>query len=185
MNGGAQTPPVCQRHHSSVTKLAVPQSPTHFWATSVLLTTEVVKWGHTSLQGHTRAPFRFASSSEKFLLTLALAAAISGGAVTVGNMLLFANMTDSMINFGSQVTNNSSVIGSDEFLDTLQRFAIGNSIIGGLVLILGYTSNFLFNYTAQKQIHRIRSKFLKSALHQDIAWYDLNQTGDFSSKLAE
>ncbi|CAG2063171.1 unnamed protein product, partial [Timema podura] len=95
--------------------------------------------------------FRFASSSEKCLLILALAAAISGGAVTVGNMLLFANMTDSMINFSSQVTNNSSMIGSDEFLDTLQKFAIGNSIIGGLVLILGYTSNFLFNYTAQKQ----------------------------------
>ncbi|RYA67126.1 ABC transporter transmembrane domain-containing protein [Enterobacter cloacae complex sp. 2DZ2F20B] len=35
------------------------------------------------------------------------------------------------------------------------------------------------------QIFKVRSLYLEKVLNQDISWYDLNNTGDFSSRMSE
>lgn len=35
------------------------------------------------------------------------------------------------------------------------------------------------------QIYKIREEYLKAVLNQDFAYFDLNKTGDFASKMAE
>lgn len=63
--------------------------------------------------------------------------------------------------------------------------AIGTAVLATLNLVLGYLFVTCFNYSAERQVHRLRLLFLESILRQEIGWYDCNQTGDFASKMAE
>ncbi|XP_049837440.1 ATP-dependent translocase ABCB1-like isoform X1 [Schistocerca gregaria] len=74
---------------------------------------------------------------------------------------------------------------TQEFLDGIQTFAINNSIVGAATFICTYISLACFNYVAYTQIHRIRNLYLKSALRQDIGWYDVHQSGEFASRMSE
>ncbi|CAG2053737.1 unnamed protein product [Timema podura] len=98
----------------------------------------------------------------------------------------------SMVDFGKYAgiaSMNESVTIPPEvvqnFVDAIVAFAIGISCVGAVMLVCTYISITTFNYAAQKQIFRIRCLFLQSALLQDIGWYDLNQTGDFASRMTE
>nr|CAD7571680.1 unnamed protein product [Timema californicum] len=136
--------------------------------------------------------FRFSTASEKFILFIGLISGIACGLCTPANSLLYGDLTGSMVNFGTYAgiasMNESATIPPEvvqEFVDAIVRFAIGISCVGAVMLVCTYISITTFNYAAQKQIFRIRSLFLQSALLQDIGWYDLNQTGDFASRMTE
>nr|CAD7406898.1 unnamed protein product [Timema cristinae] len=145
--------------------------------------------------------FRFSNTNERILLFIGTLAGMGMGLATPANMLLFGDLTGAMIDFGSEIINSmrqsqsvySEAFNSTEnitdinsiFLSAIKTFAIGNAAIGAATFIFGYISIAIFNYVVQKQIYRIRSLFLKSALYQDIGWYDLNQTGDFASRMAD
>ncbi|GLH02038.1 Multidrug resistance protein homolog 49 [Gryllus bimaculatus] len=112
------------------------------------------------------------------------------------NLLLFGSLSETLISYPTTVKNydlgdllmdkmvdiirslrepRDDTIDSDEFLDRIIAFAVNNSIVGAVMLVATYVS----------LIFRIRSKYLKSALQQDIGWYDLQQTGDFASRMSE
>lgn len=73
----------------------------------------------------------------------------------------------------------------EDFKASINSFAINNSIIGIVMLVCSYLAVTLFNYSAHNQIFRIRGTFLKSALNQDISWYDFHQSGEFASRMNE
>lgn len=74
---------------------------------------------------------------------------------------------------------------ADQLLDAVQTFAFQNTMIGVVMLACSYISVTLFNYAAHAQILRIRGKFFRSVLHQDMAWYDVNQSGEVASRMNE
>ncbi|XP_049765728.1 multidrug resistance protein homolog 49-like isoform X2 [Schistocerca cancellata] len=84
-------------------------------------------------------------------------------------------------NVADEIKNNIT----QKFLDGIQTFAINNSIVGAATFISTYISLACFNYVAYTQIHRIRNLYLKSALRQDIGWYDVHQSGEFASRMSE
>lgn len=77
------------------------------------------------------------------------------------------------------------ILDNDAFYDAIVSFAMWNGILGIIVLVCSYISVALFNYAALSQIYKIRGSFLKSALNQDIKWYDVNQSGEFASRMNE
>lgn len=81
--------------------------------------------------------------------------------------------------------NSTGASLADTLLDAVEVFAYQNSIIGAVMLICSYISITTFNYAANAQILRIRGKFLRSILHQDMAWYDFNQSGEVASRMNE
>ena len=42
-----------------------------------------------------------------------------------------------------------------------------------------------FNYSAERQVKRIRKEFLAAVLRQDIAWFDTHTTSDFATRMTE
>lgn len=64
-------------------------------------------------------------------------------------------------------------------------FVLGTFILGLSHLILGYLMIVCLNITAQRQVHRIKSLFLRAILRQDIGWFDKQRTRDFASRTAE
>ena len=58
-------------------------------------------------------------------------------------------------------------------------------MIGLVNLVCSFVFVTCFNTAAESQVLRIRKIFLKSILRQDIAWYDVTQTGDFASRISD
>lgn len=54
-----------------------------------------------------------------------------------------------------------------------------------MLLTVTYAATALFSHASNRQILRIRNMYFRSALRQDIGWYDLNSTGDFASRMSE
>lgn len=123
------------------------------------------------------------------------------------NLLIFGEVTKEIIEFATTILDSTLTPtqrdeASDKLIDVLKSFAIYNSIVGTTMLVLSYFSTMIFNYTAVRQvgtvrkrrricvkfkvlqIFKIRHLYLKSALNQDIGWFDLHQTGDFASRMA-
>ncbi|KAF4531677.1 hypothetical protein B566_EDAN011836 [Ephemera danica] len=73
----------------------------------------------------------------------------------------------------------------EQFMENITQFAIRNSILGVIMFIFSYIAIASYDYASKRQSHLIRSMYLRSALRQDVGWYDTNQTGDFASKMAE
>ncbi|XP_049809966.1 ATP-dependent translocase ABCB1-like isoform X1 [Schistocerca nitens] len=135
--------------------------------------------------------FRFSTVWERLLLLLGLVASLGTGVSQPLSMLLFGDLTGVMVDYGSAVIN-ASLAGQPvpeaartAFMDGVRSFSVYNAILGAAAFVLTYVCIFTFNYVAHRQIYRIRDRYLKSALRQDIGWYDLNQTGDFASRMSE
>ncbi|XP_014102285.3 ATP-dependent translocase ABCB1 [Bactrocera oleae] len=128
--------------------------------------------------------FRYSTTKDKLLYALGFLCAIATGLTTPANSLIFGNLANSMIGFASP-TNITSSAANDALLEAVETFAFQNSMIGIIMLVCSYISVTTFNYAANAQILRIRGKFLRSVLHQDMAWYDFNQSGEVASRMNE
>lgn len=87
--------------------------------------------------------------------------------------------------YNETATDSDKNAAADVFIGHIKDFAIYNSLIGLGMFILGYISTETFNYSALRQIFKIRSLYFEKVLNQDVSWYDLNSTGDFSSRISE
>jgi ATP-binding cassette subfamily B (MDR/TAP) protein 1 len=58
-------------------------------------------------------------------------------------------------------------------------------IIAGAAMVASFLELFCWTLTAQRQTHRIRAKFFAAVLNQHIGWFDANQAGQMTSRLAE
>ncbi|KAJ3662142.1 hypothetical protein Zmor_006501 [Zophobas morio] len=132
--------------------------------------------------------FRYASGSDVFLMLLGTLAAMGTGVLQPLNTLLFGNLTGSIVKYAATLGTpdpDALAKAEDAFIDDIRDFAVYNSLIGAGMLVLSYISTEFFNYTALKQIFKVRSLYLEKVLNQDISWYDLNNTGDFSSRMSD
>ncbi|XP_013110696.2 ATP-dependent translocase ABCB1 [Stomoxys calcitrans] len=135
--------------------------------------------------------YKYATPTNKFMYVIGILSAIVTGLTTPANSLIFGNLANSMIDLGTELggfgnmTKYTKSSPADALLDAVQTFAFQNTMIGVIMLLGSYISVTLFNYAAHAQILRIRGKFFRSVLHQDMAWYDVNQSGEVASRMNE
>ena len=58
-------------------------------------------------------------------------------------------------------------------------------IIAVAVFIFGYFQISLIQLACERQVHKIRQRYYKSVLYQDVGWFDLNPSGELASRLNE
>lgn len=77
----------------------------------------------------------------------------------------------------------------DENMETLRidsnSFMITSCVLAVIVIVIIYAAITLINYTALKQIERIRKLFFESLLRQDKSWYDVSSGNNFTTKMSE
>nr|XP_026499598.1 multidrug resistance protein 1A-like [Vanessa tameamea] len=95
---------------------------------------------------------------------------------------LVANVFQNMIDYAKSSKDH---ISYEVFLKSMHDFGIKYTCVGLVLFTGGYLGTALMNVAAINQIFRIRFSYLKAVLNQDLAYYDLHQTGDFASKMAE
>ncbi|KAM4705764.1 ATP-dependent translocase ABCB1-like [Rhinophrynus dorsalis] len=96
-------------------------------------------------------------------------------------------MTDSFVLSGTNVTNESdcSFISNTDLEAEMTRFSYYYIALGFAVFALSLLQIWTFLVSAARQIMRIRQRFFRAVLHQDMAWFDSNQIGTLNTRLTD
>ena len=73
----------------------------------------------------------------------------------------------------------------DEFLEAINLQTYAFLGIGASVFLLAYVQISFMQTAAERQIYKIRLKYYRAVLRQNIAWFDANPTGEISTRLSE
>lgn len=95
--------------------------------------------------------YRYATGKDKFFIAVSIIFSIICGCGTPFNTILFANLLQSMVDYGI-----STLLGNPDdemFLKAILDFAIYNCIIGILLVILSYGATVLMNIAAYNQVY--------------------------------
>ena len=71
------------------------------------------------------------------------------------------------------------------FTSMVDILVIGFVGLGVAGFILGFIQVSTFSLAATRQTHRIRKRFYRSILRQNVAWFDENKAGELNSRLVE
>ncbi|KAK5640086.1 hypothetical protein RI129_010897 [Pyrocoelia pectoralis] len=102
--------------------------------------------------------------------------------------ITFGDATNVIVTYVSTMNNTNTTIilqAEEDLKDGLIDFVIFGCSLGAFIMVSTYIATILFNYSALRQTYRIRDLFLHKVLNQDVGWYDVHQTGDFASRIAD
>ena len=74
-----------------------------------------------------------------------------------------------------------TTMSSDQLMDRVLVIVYQMCAIGGAMWVTHYLFVACLNYTAERQVLRIRKEFFRAVLRQDLAWYDTTTTFETSS----
>ncbi|XP_047508388.1 multidrug resistance protein homolog 49-like isoform X2 [Pieris napi] len=147
--------------------------------------------------------FRFAKPWELLVLLLGLILATFNGLMVPVGVIVYGEFTSLLIDRtvmtgtstpvlciawfggGRSLTNATAEENRLALIEDSAAFGLGCFVFSVIQFIVGALSVDLFNYTALKQINRLKECFLKAIIRQDITWYDLNQTMNFATKVSD
>jgi len=126
---------------------------------------------------------KYSTKTERYLMSIGIImAAISGLCMPVWLLLL----AQSLSTF-NQIGQLFATIGEeaiDVLLDELFKLIYSFAIVGCITLISGTIYVSLWTYVGEAQTLRIRKKFVKSALNQDMGWFDTHCAGGDPQELS-
>nr|CAD1918043.1 ABCB transporter [Chrysochus auratus] len=133
--------------------------------------------------------FTYSTVLDQICIAVAsICACICGGSQPY-MMIIFGEITGNIVEYAKLVSNSTNetyIRDRNEILiDQATDFAIKVIIIGIITITTSYISSLLFNFSAIRQIFKMRKKFLEKTLNQDVGWYDLNPVGDFATTFTQ
>ncbi|KAL1405645.1 GTPase-activating protein [Vanrija albida] len=140
------------------------------------------------------ALFRFATPFERMLNLLGLVIAAAAGATLPVMTIIFGNLTTAFTRFAvisMQITSEGASAATDAALDEAKRHlkkeagncAIYLMVIGIGMFVTTYAYMLIWNYTSEAQGKRIRERYLRAVLRQDIAWFDQMGAGEVATRI--
>ncbi|XP_011403751.1 PREDICTED: multidrug resistance protein 1A-like, partial [Amphimedon queenslandica] len=79
----------------------------------------------------------------------------------------------------------SSCTTDDEFINSINIYCYYFIGLAVAAILIGYYIEAVFQVTAERQIYKIRLAYYKSVMKQDIAWFDVNASGEVASRLVD
>ncbi|KAI0319342.1 multidrug resistance protein 1 [Amylostereum chailletii] len=138
------------------------------------------------------AMFRFSTRFERTINALALVSAAAAGAAQPLMSLLFGNLTQEFVSFGTAVStsnpNDPTSVASlnqaaSHFRHTAANDALYLTTIGIGMFVCTYIYMLVWVYTAEATAKRVREEYLKAVLRQDIAYFDNVGAGEVATRI--
>ena len=141
--------------------------------------------------------FAFTDKWDVLLLILGLIGAVVTGLIFPVMTAIFGEVTSGFTSYQVQheIAGCDSSCGStttgkcqsiDDSLKNHMSIVMWQMLTIGVIMWFGqYLMTLVLQTTAMRQVTRIRTKFLKAVLRQDITWYDTKTTSNFASKVTE
>ncbi|KAL4267597.1 GTPase-activating protein [Pleurotus pulmonarius] len=136
--------------------------------------------------------FRYATPFELTLNGIGLVAASAAGAAQPLMSLLFGNLVQAFVVFteavmGAQAGDEEARRAIPQAASDFRRSAANNAsylvYIGLGMFVCTYTYMFTWVYTGEVNAKRIRERYLKAVLRQDIAWFDNTGAGEVATRI--
>ncbi|CAB4026418.1 multidrug resistance 1-like, partial [Paramuricea clavata] len=126
--------------------------------------------------------FRFADGTDKFLMFLGVIGSIIFGAIAPVQCVLMGELVDDFVDF-TICHNNINCTDPPDLQDSMTTiglwyvgFSIGN-------FVFAWMGMGLFGLSAERQAHKMRLALFRSALHQEIGWFDAHTGGELMNRL--
>lgn len=146
--------------------------------------------------------FQYATATELLLSFFGLLCAVVSGILMPAFIVLYGEFATLLMERVTNATLSSTlVIGwfgggkeiSDSSPDALMEaqisdaaaFGIGAAVFSFAQLVLDVIAVTLLNAAALRQITRVRTRFLRGLLRQEMAWFDIRGSGGFASRLTD
>lgn len=133
--------------------------------------------------------FRYADKIDVLLIVIGTIAATIHGAGFPVMIIVFGDMTNSLVNIGGQITmtcmNSTSLVsGNASFtlLSEMETFAYYYLGLGAAMLVAGYFQVAFWTMAAERQTFQIRKQLMKSILRHEMAWFDTNDSGELNTR---
>ncbi|KXH25074.1 hypothetical protein CSIM01_12990 [Colletotrichum simmondsii] len=120
--------------------------------------------------------FEYGGSFERTLHAIAAVAAIASGAGIALQTLIFGDFITTITKFSSKQ------LSPVELRDDATRLALYFVYLGIGRFCLSYLYNSLFTYTSHCITRNIRHEYLKSALRQEVAFFDFGSGGSIATQ---
>jgi len=103
---------------------------------------------------------------------------------TLDEFATFSGLTICESNVTTNCTNRTDA--EDELIDTINHPIVYQYCMLGVInIVSGWIQVMLYQFAATRQVKKIRVAYFRSILKQEIAWFDLNPTGEINSRLNE
>lgn len=130
--------------------------------------------------------FRYSTKFELFLDFIGLVCAAASGASQPLMTLLFGNLTQSFVAFASAFNSpDPAAIAAarTKFRHDASRGALWLTIMGIGLYIVTHIYMLIWTYTGEVNSKRIREKYLRSVLRQDITFFDKLGPGEVTTRI--
>ncbi|TDL23269.1 P-loop containing nucleoside triphosphate hydrolase protein [Rickenella mellea] len=136
--------------------------------------------------------FRFSTKLELFMNAVGILGAIAAGAAQPLMSLIFGNLTQVFVNFGTTLqdfnpNDPTSVSNYDSARANFRRIAAKDAsylvYIGLGMFVCTFTYMYTWVYTGEVNAKRIRERYLKAVLRQDIAYFDTIGAGEIATRI--
>ncbi|KAJ6605662.1 P-loop containing nucleoside triphosphate hydrolase protein [Mycena sp. CBHHK59/15] len=136
--------------------------------------------------------FRFATKTELILNAIALVAAAASGAAQPLMTILFGNLVNQFVNFSIVVAaiDGGSTTAAAELPAVAKAFRHQAGLLATYLVIIGcgmflctYIYMYFFVYTGEINAKRIRERYLKAVLRQDIQFFDKVGAGEVATRI--
>ncbi|KAH7103350.1 multidrug resistance protein 1 [Auriculariales sp. MPI-PUGE-AT-0066] len=128
--------------------------------------------------------FRFATKFELLLNAIGLVCAAAAGAAQPLMTLLFGKLTQAFVDFSTAVQSGVDYsVAADHFRATAASTASYLVGLGAGMFVVTYIYMMTWTYTGEVQSKRIRERYLKAILRQDIAFFDKLGAGEVTTRI--
>ncbi|GFP58873.1 ABC multidrug transporter atrC [Trichoderma asperellum] len=121
--------------------------------------------------------FTYTGRRERIILAISIVAAIASGAGIALQNLIFGQFVTTITDF----INDPSASGA-KFRHDAARLSLYFVYLGIGRFVLAYVYNVLLTYNAYRIVRNIRHAYLKAALSQEVAYYDLGTSGSIATQ---
>jgi ATP-binding cassette subfamily B (MDR/TAP) protein 1 len=143
-----------------------------YWVRLSLMVIKVV----ANVRYYAQRVFRYAGPFEITMISIASFAALASGVGIASQNIIFGQFVTAFTEFGSGQAAAENLRNGGSTL-ALYFFYLG---LGRLVM--AYIYNALFTYSAYRIVRNMRKDYLKSALRQEVAYFDLGAGGSIATQ---
>ncbi|XP_042418399.1 putative ABC transporter B family member 8 isoform X2 [Zingiber officinale] len=113
--------------------------------------------------------FLFADWVDVVLMVMGTAGAVGDGC-SVNCLLLFASGVMNSLGYGK--AHSSGLLDHADFMKDVEKYCLYFVYLGLAVLLVAFLEGYCWSKTSERQVLRIRHKYLEAILRQEVAFFD-------------
>ena len=102
-----------------------------------------------------------------------------------GTTFVGATITSVIQSFSNSSFPNAECLLGDAFIGQINVYVYAFIGIAVGVLIAATLQIFTFQFAAERQVYKIRVRYYRAIMRQDILWFDSHPTGELVNRLSE